>query len=126
MEFDVTPLDQLLEVALHNMEQRILLGFALNTGREDRSVSVMAPAESMAAAGVDDRKGENLTWAKAMIRLVKRGTVQQSRIVTSLCSIPVFSIADHKALPYAQAAKIRREMKPGRRLRRILSAGDPG
>jgi hypothetical protein len=109
--------DELREVALHEMERRILMGFALNSGRH---LHWMSPAESMSSCAVDTGKGENHTWKDAICRLVDRGVVEMRRLEAGGCSIPVFGVLQRSQLPVNEAGAMRLRMLPSERQRRVL------
>lgn len=100
----MTPIER--ELALQEMQDRILLGYALNSGR----IGAMSPAEGMAAAAVG--RDETQLWADAVRRLIERGLLEALRLEGSGWSIPVFRPYAATLLPLSAAAAIRLKMPP--------------
>lgn len=112
------------------MEERILLAFALNAARS------MSCAELMVAAAVAKRpEDEAPAFERALYALRARGVVAFHVSVASGCQIPGVSVTDTAVLPTAAAAALRRRMGVHRRaeddqddphrLRRVLVLPGP-
>ena len=112
----MTPLDLAHDTAVTGMENRILLGFALQRS----PAAWRSPAECMAIAGVSWARGENVIWKEAVDRLAGRGLLQISAWGDSGWRIPCLSPTPAARLPYERAAALRDKMSRARREARLV------